>query len=566
MWVRARVLLVVAALAAAAWFGFRHRSGGSKRPAGGESPTGDDAPVTVEPARDPDAGIARPLAEAPGVARTIAMLGAPAAQYAALVEDDEADQTYRALVDQSGGGARYDRELSRAAREVAYQAAVRGTPPPEAMLTTLLHASGAAEISAMQLIVHANSDAASVLAQTVRRALARTIDGHGPVRVGIGEVTTPDEEMSYHVAVLVTRRAYEIDPAPRYAALGTTWTLRGRLPSGYSNAKAWAMYPDGRIAEAEITTRGRRFELTAATGNQKGTLYVSISGTDDSGPGKLLQLAIEVGVEPSRELDVVVPPPDPELDDLAAAEAHALALLNADRARFGIAPLAPDARLADIARAHSNDLRDNAFFAHLSPRTGLAGDRLASAGYRARSHAENLARNDSITEAQASLLGSIGHRRNVLNPKLTHVGLGLARKTRDDATDWYVTQLFAVPVEPLDQERAIAEVLSKIDNARAAGGNTALAREADLAAIAQRNARLAADGPLDGLQERAAGELRGLPHRAATISVHAVHDLAVFEPPKMTLDEEMGAIGVGVFQSETDLHGRIGIVLIVSPH
>ena len=67
----------------------------------------------------------------------------------------------------------------------------------------------------------------------------------------------------------------------------------------------------------------------------------------------------------------------------AAAEDRLLALVNRDRAAAGLAPLAIDARLAEAARAHSRDMAEHEFVAHISPTTGSAVERVARVGLRA---------------------------------------------------------------------------------------------------------------------------------------------------------------------------------------
>ena len=502
----------------------------------------------------------------------VALLGAPASHYSdeapTAIETNE--QAYRDLLSEVmraiGTEARYDSALGRAAREVAYYTGARGHAPPEAALTFLLHASGASENSAAQFFTHSTSDELDVVRDTLRRALDGTSgpSGRGILRIGIGEVSTPEGTYTRHVSVLATRRAYYIEPTPRTAAFGGTWELRGRLPDGYRDTTASALYPDGRVEDVPVESVGQDFALRVPAGDDSGTVHVSIDGVDDRGPGKLLQVSFVVGAAgdpPPAEARIFVPERDTEFATVAEAESHALDLLGSDRARAGLPLLQPDPALSAIARGHSEDMRDNHFFGHLSPYTGLAGDRLERAGYRATMHSENLARNDSLAEAQAALMASVGHRKNILDEKPTHVGIGLARLQSDERTEWLVTQLFAKPVVELDVAALRTDLMDRIDRGRARLGRPPLRENERMSQVAEEYARLVADGELEGVARRA---LDALDDQKVTMSasVHAIYDLDGFELPENALDGKVRALGLGIVQSDDDAHGRTGIVLI----
>ena len=559
---RARTVIVVALVGVAGYFGWKHRDQLSR--VTDRAGDGIELPVVPRERPDPDEAIPRtPLSGPNGAEVELTLLHPPAAMYAGLDDDDDADETYRGLVEaMRAPNTRYDRDLSRAAREVAYQSALLGEAPPEAAMGFLLNASGAVETNALQFLMHTNVDDSRSIRRTIEGALARPLRGEGVVRIGVGEVETPGEKHTHHIAVLVTRRAYTIEPTPRSAPLRGTWALRGTLPPGYTDATASALYPDGRIASLELERDGDGFAIELPTGDVAGTVEVSIGGSDRNGPGKLLQLGVEVGHQPPRTMTIVVPPADPKLPTIEAAEAHALALLNADRVRFGLPALIGDPELAKIARHHSEEMRDRGYFAHRSPTTGLSSDRLAAARYRSTSSAENIALNDSLTEAEVSLLGSIGHRRNILSPALTHVGIGVARATTGEHSDWHLTQLFATPVEIIDIDKVAAELFVEVNLARVEAGVPAVRPDATLSSIAQRNAGTAADGRLEGLAQLVVADLREVDDRAAGVSVQAVYTLDQFDVPSTALLPDVTAVGLGVLQSDDDLHGRIGVVLI----
>jgi uncharacterized protein YkwD len=81
-----------------------------------------------------------------------------------------------------------------------------------------------------------------------------------------------------------------------------------------------------------------------------------------------------------------------------------------------------------------------------------AGDRVEAAGYDWRVVAENLASavgdEDAPAPTGAELhkgwMDSPSHRKNILNPKVTQIGLGKARNKKGN---YYYTQVFAAPAK-----------------------------------------------------------------------------------------------------------------------
>lgn len=102
-----------------------------------------------------------------------------------------------------------------------------------------------------------------------------------------------------------------------------------------------------------------------------------------------------------------------------------LGLVNAERARAGAPPLSMDPRLVEVARLKSQEMIRLNYFGHESPTYGTPFAMLQRFGISYRAAAENLAGNRSVAGAHQSLMGSPGHRRNLLNPAYTRVGIGI---------------------------------------------------------------------------------------------------------------------------------------------
>ena len=125
--------------------------------------------------------------------------------------------------------------------------------------------------------------------------------------------------------------------------------------------------------------------------------------------------------------------------DVPALEDALLAAVNRERAAHRLAPVVADARLCDVARAHSRDMAARDFFGHFDPDGRGPGERLqrgypewvgtyAENVYHVE-HADALLPDQSTPAALAhrvltGWLGSPGHRENLLRPELTRSGLG----------------------------------------------------------------------------------------------------------------------------------------------
>ncbi len=121
------------------------------------------------------------------------------------------------------------------------------------------------------------------------------------------------------------------------------------------------------------------------------------------------------------------PAPSPPQDQtgLAQEEQEMLALVNAERTKAGLQPLAVDLTLAQAAEAKSQDMIDRQYFAHESPTYGSPFEMMSRFGVSYRSAAENIACNQTVAAAHTALMNSSGHRANILNAQYTHIGIGI---------------------------------------------------------------------------------------------------------------------------------------------
>ena len=116
-----------------------------------------------------------------------------------------------------------------------------------------------------------------------------------------------------------------------------------------------------------------------------------------------------------------------DLENDRAAEQTLLELLNQERTKAGLTPLQPDPTLAEVGRAHSREMFALGYVGHVSPTTGSAADRLASAGLAYPLSGENIALAPTPEMAHEGLMNSPAYRANILNPGFTRVGIAALR-------------------------------------------------------------------------------------------------------------------------------------------
>ncbi len=109
-------------------------------------------------------------------------------------------------------------------------------------------------------------------------------------------------------------------------------------------------------------------------------------------------------------------------------ERKILYLTNVEREKNGLKRLIWNEELADVARAHSKDMAERGFFSHDNPDGQTPFDRIKAAGMKYLVAAENIAGGQASPEkAVEEWMNSEGHRKNILNPGLKELGVGLAR-------------------------------------------------------------------------------------------------------------------------------------------
>ncbi|MTI68635.1 MAG: SCP-like extracellular protein [Firmicutes bacterium] len=115
---------------------------------------------------------------------------------------------------------------------------------------------------------------------------------------------------------------------------------------------------------------------------------------------------------------------------LSKQEQDMVDLVNQERRKNNLSPLKVDLELARVARIKSQDMVNNNYFSHYSPTYGSPFDMMDNFGIDYLHAGENLAGNSTVKRAHDSLMGSKGHRDNILNSHFTHIGIGVVKSDK----------------------------------------------------------------------------------------------------------------------------------------
>lgn len=130
-----------------------------------------------------------------------------------------------------------------------------------------------------------------------------------------------------------------------------------------------------------------------------------------------------------------------------------LSAINAARAKAGCKPLRLDNRLVAAARSHARAMAEQNFFGHSGRDGSRISSRIRRQGYDFRSAAENIAAGQKSANAVVqSWMQSAGHRRNILNCRMTETGIAVVYQADDKPIGgsryplrYYWVQVFAAP-------------------------------------------------------------------------------------------------------------------------
>jgi uncharacterized protein YkwD len=362
-----------------------------------------------------------------------------------------------------------------------------------------LQRNGIIEPSPHLLVVWGDVDSPELIVQQLQPRLAEILADGATARVGIGAAKrTPDGAGA--VVFALQGSGVRTAPIPRSQPAGGTFSVEATIDARYRDPEVYVTRGSGAVDRID-TRPGKAggFIANVSCGDAIGKQQIEITASDAHGSSVLANFPVWCGTEPPGKLTVEPSQDDVPVADPLEAERRVLALVNRDRGAAGLPPLAWDERVADVARAHSLEMRRTKIVAHVSPTTGSAADRVRVAKIKTALVLENVARAYGLGEAHQGLLNSPGHRANLLSTTATHVGVGIIYGDEvSGRREIFITQVFTRVPPKVDPVTAAEAIRTRIHAIRPVGADLQLAGIAqDLAAgLARGLTRDAAYAPL----------------------------------------------------------------------
>lgn len=451
-----------------------------------------------------------------------------------------------------------DGRLSQIAALVAAEAVQQGAAPGAEVVQFFARHLGVTEpITSVSHVAYADIESA-----------AEGLAGQIPAMIGRGEFThfgvATLPSGSERVAVFVlTRRSVELTPVERARAVGPL-LLSGTLLGDLRNPEVVVTHPDGHTQRSPAGA-GPRFQvrlLLAAAG----TYGVELLARGQQGVTVVANFQVYVGEAAPTRLAVTS-----DAGGVASADGVREALvarIAEERARAGVPALELHAGLSAVADAHCRDMVQSDFVGHDSPTTGTPAMRLTAAGFGSGLMLENVARGYSAEELHRGLMDSPGHRSNILEARVTHLGLAVVSVQEGDRTAFLVTEVFTQMTARVDTAAAPAALVTAINEGRRARRTAPVTSDELLAQAAQEAAEAYfADPSLteQDITDRASAALRryAIAYRrvgALMTVVTRIEDAGRLEP---TFDPDVTTLGIGVAQGDRPGQAPNAIAVVI---
>jgi len=452
-----------------------------------------------------------------------------------------------------------DPALSAAARTLAVDA-LGSTAPAAASaeperVTDAMSRAGAWDAQPKVWIIRAAPLEEGLLAFQRRTDLGIDPASHA----GLAVVGDADQGV---IALVLADRKAQLRPFPRRLKLPGAHELCGELWAPLSQPEVFVTQPAGRVEkEARVRTLPGGFcaEIPFPT---PGRYAVELLGTGPSGPEVAALFSVEVGDWPAGAEKPSSAQPQRSNGHAAAepatlAEARAVLLLriNALRTANGSPGLAADQRLDAVAQAYAERMALGHFFAHVSPEGDSLSERLRAAGYAFVANGENLGRaGTGVLAAHGSVEESPGHRRNLLLPGFSRLGVGVAVESVAGRNQTLVVEVLASP--DMRSADPVGDAYRRIAEQRASLGLPALVRSPQLETVANEQARIALDAEdphterllaPERLHARVSESLRGVESTSAELFV--AEDLSQLPRTRAVADSRKNLVGVGAVRA-----------------
>lgn len=134
-------------------------------------------------------------------------------------------------------------------------------------------------------------------------------------------------------------------------------------------------------------------------------------------------------------------------DKLSTFELRVVELVNLERKKLSLKPLKVDVSLSKVARKKSKDMIINKYFSHHSPVYGSPFNMMRKYGIVYHCAGENIASGYPTPEGVLwGWMNSKGHRKNILSPNYTHIGVGYHYTCSGNYNHFWTQQFIGCPI------------------------------------------------------------------------------------------------------------------------
>ena len=247
------------------------------------------------------------------------------------------------------------------------------------------------------------------------------------------------------IGLIFVRRGARLSRFPKQLQHGDHYLLNGSLEGHFKKPKILIATPLAKVIEATPQLQHGMFWTTLQFNQGEGRYTIEVQAEDNYGIQVLSLLEVWVGKKHAAThvpIRRVRPIPRP-ISSLDSAEERSLQLINKTRARYGLKEVRLSYNLRQQARIHSSEMSQKGYFGHHSPHRGSLSSRLKRGGVRHSIAAENIAISTSPELAHVELVRSPSHLRNILDPHVTHIGVGIHQRNAGPQPVLTFTQIFA---------------------------------------------------------------------------------------------------------------------------
>lgn len=368
-------------------------------------------------------------------------LGVLLAQLPETPEALELEATLHVL-SRSDAPVRGDPALAKAARSLARQALAEPSAPLDLLaIAESISDAGGYDATASPLVVRGTPT------DEARRALLQRarFDLQAGAFLGVGVALHGDS--AAYVLLSAQRRA-RLEGFPRRVTPSATAPHRlcGSVEEGYADVRLFVTTPAGAVEAVErVEQSGARFCASIAF-PRIGRHTVEVVARGAGGPEVVALFFVDAGAGQfgaQRARRPREPSSPGEARDVLVAR------INQLRKAHGLGALQPAGPLTEAAQQYALDLAERASVAHVSPRGEDVKTRLRRKGYSFELVGENLAFASGPLAAHFAIEYSPGHRGQLLEPRYTALGVGVAFREVGGRREAFVVEVFARPPRDL---------------------------------------------------------------------------------------------------------------------